>query len=943
MNFDKNYIIGIDLGTTNCAVSYIDLVNNSSDSKKIKQTRIFKVPQLIGPGEFAGLSVLPSFLYIPGEYDIAKEAMAAPWKISQRSRQDKNFVGAFARDHGAKVPARLVSSAKSWLCHSGVDRLAPILPWNSSEDILKISPIQATAAYLKHIKKAWNINMAKEDEYLLENELVILTVPASFDEVARDLTLQAANMAGLRDVILLEEPLAGFYSWLVRHEENWNDYVKTSQLILVCDVGGGTTDFTLIILREVDGSPRFERIAVGNHHILGGDNIDLALAEYIEKKVGKKKLSLNHDKWKSLCHQCRQAKEEIFENRLESKRITLMGSGRRLIAGTISTQIDRDTVEKIILDEFFPLIESPAEYSPSKVRDPAESGLPYEKDPAITRHLINFLKKHQSQITKATGKKEPLPDLILFNGGTLKPTVIRERIKNSIRKWLKNTDEKTDEKPVVLSNPDLDLAVARGAAYYGLVKSGKGVRVGSGSPRTIYLEVEQQNIKPEKSEKKQDIKTALCLVERGLEEGSDIELSHHAFEVLANHQVNINLYTSSFRSGDKCGDLIKINDSFTRLAPLQTIIKFGKKGVKTLIPVKVGGSYTEVGTLELWCKSQVSNHRWHLNFQLRGSDSKTAIKDEEVFDTELIDKLCLTLKEVFKDPKGIKNLDKLIKTLTRLIEKPREKWPLGLIRKLADQLLDLMKLRKLSLNHEIRWLNLVGFFLRPGFGDGFDDQRIKKLWQIYNQGLINGNKIQARTEWWIMWRRVAGGLQAGHQRQFAQALTKILAPKKGGASRISPQERLEIWMALANMEQLQVKDKVKWGRQLLKEINQKKPVAQHFWALSRMGARELFYGSLDRVVGKDEVSAWIEKILSKKWSDPKPVGFAIIQMARRTGDRVRDLDQALIERIIEWLSANSIPGSYWEILQKVKPLEKQETQSVFGESLPAGIIITNKA
>ncbi len=938
MNFDSRYIIGIDLGTTNCAVSYIDLENNSNDSKEIKQTRIFKVPQLIGPGEFAGLSVLPSFLYIPGEYDITKEAMAAPWKIAQRSRQDKNFVGAFARDHGAKVPARLISSAKSWLCHSGVDRLSPILPWNSSEDVLKISPIQATAAYLKHIKMAWNINMAKEEEYLLENALVILTVPASFDEVARDLTLQAANVAGLQDVILLEEPLAGFYSWLVRHEQNWNDYVKTSQLILVCDVGGGTTDFTLIILREVDGSPRFERIAVGDHHILGGDNIDLALAGYVEKKVGKKKLNLNHDKWKSLCHQCRQAKEEIFEGRLESKRITLMGSGSRLIAGTISTQIQRNTVEKIILDEFFPLIESSAEYSPPKDREIAESGLPYEKDQAITRHLINFLKKHQSRISQATGKKDHVPDLILFNGGTLKPAVIRERIKHSIRKCLKNTDER----PVVLSNPDLDLAVARGAAYYGLVKSGKGVRVGSGSPRTIYLEVEKQFTKSEESEKKQDLKTALCLVERGLEEGSKIELSHHAFEVLANHQVNINLYSSSFRSGDKCGDLIKINDSFTRLAPLQTVIKFGKKGVKTLIPVKVGGFYSEVGTLELWCKSQVSRHRWHLNFQLRGSDSETVIKDEEIFDTELIDKLCLTLDNAFKNSKGTEDLDKLIKTLTRLIEKPREKWPLGLIRKLADQLLDLMKQRNLSLNHEIRWLNLIGFFLRPGFGDGFDEQRIKKLWQIYNQGLIYEKKIQARTEWWIMWRRVAGGLQAGHQRQFSQDLTRIITPKKGSGTRISPQERLEIWMALANMEQLQIKDKIRWGRLLLGEINQKKPVAQHFWALSRIGARELFYGSIDRVIGKNEVSAWIEKLLSKKWSDPKPVGLAIIQMARRTNDRVRDLDPALIERIIKWLSTNSIPGSYKEILHKATPLKKQETQSVFGESLPAGIIIKNK-
>ncbi|GBC61075.1 molecular chaperone DnaK [Desulfonema ishimotonii] len=309
---DKHYIIGIDLGTTNSAVSYVDLTSDGDNSR----IKIFRVPQLTGAGEFSRLPVLPSFLYIPGEYDISKEALAIPWKS-----EDDNFAGAFARDHGAKVPFRLVSSAKSWLCHTRADRRARILPWGAKQEVRKVSPVQATACYLSHIRRAWNSTRGDDAERYLENQLITITVPASFDEVARDLTIEAATMAGLPNVTLLEEPLAAFYSWLIGHEEQWSEYVSPGELILVCDVGGGTTDFTLITLREADGSPRFERIAVGDHLILGGDNIDLALARRVEMRMSrKKKLSLSADRWKSLCHQCRQAKEIILGGRPTSGR-----------------------------------------------------------------------------------------------------------------------------------------------------------------------------------------------------------------------------------------------------------------------------------------------------------------------------------------------------------------------------------------------------------------------------------------------------------------------------------------------------------------------------------------------------------------------------------------------------------------------------------------------
>ncbi|MFW5855360.1 MAG: Hsp70 family protein, partial [Thermodesulfobacteriota bacterium] len=424
---DKRYIIGIDLGTTNSAVSYVDL---EAEGKKGSRIQTFRVPQLTGSGEFSTLPVLPSFLYIPGEYDIAEEAITIPWK-----NPDDNFVGAFAREHGSRVPARLVSSAKSWLCHANADRRAKMLPWGAGEEVAKVSPVQATAYYLDHIKKAWNNTKGEEADLYLENQAVTLTVPASFDEVARDLTLEAAAMAGLDNVTLLEEPLAAFYSWLIGHEKEWNRYVEPGELILVCDVGGGTTDFTLITLREVEGSPRFERIAVGDHLILGGDNIDLALARRVETRLsgGKRKASLSGDRWKALTHQCRGAKESILDGEAESKKITLMGKGKKLIAETLSAELGEEEVTETVLEGFFPLVEASREKARPERKGITEFGLPYEPEPAITRHIGWFLEHHRENVKQMIGRDSPAPDLILFNGGSLKAEIVQERIREAIR------------------------------------------------------------------------------------------------------------------------------------------------------------------------------------------------------------------------------------------------------------------------------------------------------------------------------------------------------------------------------------------------------------------------------------------------------------------------------------------------------------------------------
>ena len=611
------YIVGIDLGTTNSSVSFIDL----SACPGSGQIDTFEVPQFTGPGEISDLNILPSFLYLPGEHEIRKRTLCLPWQSDINS-----FAGAFAREQGAKVPKRVVSSAKSWLCHGKVDREAPILPWGADEEVGKLSPVEATSAYLRHIKEAWNHKAEGDEGLYLEYQTVVITVPASFDEVARELTLKAASRVGIGNVVLLEEPLAAFYNWLVKHEQKWDRLVQPGELLLVCDVGGGTTDFTLITLREANSDPVFERIAVGDHLILGGDNMDLALARRLERRLKtKQKGPLNTHRWQALCHQCRQAKEEILSDLANSKIITLVGEGRRVIADTISARLTRKEIEETILDGFFPLI-GPGDTLAERPRPGiTELGLPYAQDPAITRHLVRFLEQHRNDVIQMLGKETPQPDLILFNGAALKPARIQARIREAVRRWFKEKDRAL---PRVLASPDLDLAVALGASCYGLAKRGYGVRVRSGSARAYYLGIFVGVSAPErKVAHSRAPEKAICLVERGMPEGTKNELNNKSFYVLANQPVRFYLYSSNFRAGDRVGDVIKVDDSLIPLPPLQTVIKFGRKQKGVSVPVKVEAWYMEVGTLALWCQSTRSIHRWRFQFQLREADQTAPVPD----------------------------------------------------------------------------------------------------------------------------------------------------------------------------------------------------------------------------------------------------------------------------------------------------------------------------
>jgi molecular chaperone DnaK (HSP70) len=926
---DKQYVIGIDLGTTNSAASYVDVwalkeavEKGEGPPDKSKLIKVFNIPQLTGHGEFTKIPVLPSFLYIPGEYDISKEVLKHPWK-----KREDLFAGSFARDHGSKIPSRLVSSAKSWLCNPRVDREAKILPWGS-QGFEKVSPVTATAEYLAHIRSAWN-HFVKDEDKFLENQFVVITVPASFNEEARDLTMEAVRSAGFgTSVTLLEEPLAAFYSWLILHELDWQQHIKEDGLILVCDVGGGTTDFSLITLKATDGSPRFERLAVGDHLILGGDNIDLALAKIVESKF-RSKTSLTSDKWKTLCHRCREAKEKILENGEPNIRITLKGEGRALISGTLAADLTRGDVEKVLQEQFFP-DEKTAELNDVNTgKEIADFGLPFEKESSVTKHILLFLEKHRENVKNVLSKDAPIPDFILFNGGTLKPALVQSRIKESIQRWFKIPDL---QRPQILENNSPELAVGIGASYYGLVKQGVGVRVGSGSPRSYYLGVSLKSGNEPK---------AVCIVERGLDEGSVINLPKMEYEVRANQPVGFDVYSSSFRSGDRAGSVISIDDSLTPMAPIQTIIRFGKNGEKKAIPISMGAEYTEMGTLSMYCQSSVSEHKWKLQFQLRdiGQDQGIESTETEVYDDALIDKVCDRLDQAFCSKPQDDDLKEIVKQIELMVEQPKINWPLSFLRRLADRLLAIDPSRMVSADHESRWLNLTGFCMRPGFGDAFDEERARKLWKIYLSGLKFEKNQQNRLEWWIFIRRIAAGLKAGQQRQFYQDTASFLVKTKTNKGNLSPQEQAELWMAMGNMERLLIKDKVVLAKALLPQLKPGRKQNRLFWTLARFGARELLYGSVDRVVNPAEVARWVHRVMKQKWKKQDPVQALVVNIARKTGDRTRDLDPEARPEITSWLADTGADNSLIKIVTEKTPIALKEKNLQFGERLPAGLVL----
>ncbi len=577
-------ILGIDLGTTNSSVATAD---DETPARSVAIT------QVVGPGEIGERPTLPSFLLLPSEHEVSAAQLQLPW-----SGPMKYAVGTFARERGAELPHRLVSSAKSWLCNPSIDRTAQVLPVRTREDTNdgeRVSPVNASARYLAHLRAAWddaNDDAADECE-------VLVTVPASFDPVARELTVVAAREAGFDRVTLLEEPQAAFYAYLAARGEAWRKDLAAGDVVLVCDVGGGTTDFSLIEITNDGGSLALERVAVGDHILLGGDNMDLALSAIVQRDLGKE---LDAMQQRALVHACRRAKEQLLDTAApESVPVAILGRGSKLIGGTLRAEVTRAAAEAMLIDGFFPVVAADAKAQRRRAGGLREMGLPYAHDPAITRHLAEFLARF--------GR---VPSAVLFNGGVMKAAKVRARIVDSLNAW--------GGKPIkILEGADLDLAVALGAAHYGRVRRGKGIRIRGGTARAYYIGIE--SAMPAIPGFAPPVK-ALCVAPQGLEEGQAVELPDDELGLVVGEVAQFRFFAAATRKDDTAGTLIDADsDGLAELDPVEKQVDDATRTAGELVPVRLEALVTEVGTLELWCVARDGRGRWKLEYSVRERDA----------------------------------------------------------------------------------------------------------------------------------------------------------------------------------------------------------------------------------------------------------------------------------------------------------------------------------
>jgi hypothetical protein len=597
------FILGFDLGTTNSVLAYAAL-----DAEQ-PNVELLALPQLVGSGTVESRTLLPSFTYLANPSEAAGGAFDLPWA------QQRDFaVGEYARRQGALVPDRTVGAAKSWLAYSRVDRHQPILPWGAPESVAKISPVTASQRYLEHMVAAWQ---EAHPEAPVGEQLVVLTVPASFDASARDLTREAALAAGLpHDLVLLEEPQSAVYAWLADRGDRWRRALRLGDTLLVCDVGGGTTDLTLVSVADESGELVLRRMAVGNHLLVGGDNMDLALAHFVAGRFAEKGTKL--DPWQSvaLWHSCRNAKESLLaaEGGGDKYPISVLGRGSRLIGGTVTTEVDRAGVGSLLVDGFFPhckLSDRPARRSASGFR---ELGLPYEADTAITRHLAAFLQAH------GPAPGQPVrPTHVLFNGGVFKADVLRQRLLEVLATWF--TADAGDSQPAAApqmleGHHDLDHAVARGAAYYGWAKHRGGVRIRGGTARAYYVGIETTGLAVPGAPRPL---RALCVVPNGMEEGTETDVPSGEIGLIVGEPAQFRFFSSSTRKTDRPGELLASwsPEELEETDSLEATLPAAEGVDEDYVPVRFRSRITELGVLELWCVSTAGNRRWKLEFSVR--------------------------------------------------------------------------------------------------------------------------------------------------------------------------------------------------------------------------------------------------------------------------------------------------------------------------------------
>ncbi|HAS6672132.1 hsp70 family protein [Vibrio parahaemolyticus] len=929
------FLVGIDLGTTNTVVAYCEI----TDTLEQSEVSLFDIDQLIGPGEVVRKPLLPSFRYHPAVGQISPSDLTLPWDNEPVAGDINNvIVGEWARELGAKVEGRQVSSAKSWLSHQAVDRNSDILPWAGAQDVDKVSPVIASASYLNHIRQAWNY---RHPSNKLEDQDVVVTVPASFDETARKLTLEAAELAGLKKIVLLEEPQAVCYDWYARHQQTAADELKDLPLILVCDVGGGTTDLSLIEAKFTHDDLALDRIGVGEHLMLGGDNLDLALAHLAESRFSQNK-KLTAASLTKLIQQTRKAKENLLSTSApEEVKITMLGSGSKLLGGTKSIALSKQEVHQIALDGFFPL--SDFSEVPDKRRSAVvEFGLPYVADPAVSKHVAEFLTQHQQVSRAALGieddKQNAIPVGLLLNGGVFNSDLVTEHVTTLLSDW-------RGAPVTVLDNPHPDWSVALGAVAFGKARRGAQLKIGGGAARSYFLHLQEKN----------KMGKALCLLAKGTEEGHEIRLSGRRFSLTLGEPVRFNLLTSTHdtltnNTAIQNGVMVDVDpDLFAPLPPYITTLEGEgaelQANQKERVEVQLACQLTEVGTLKMECVSaEDDSKRWELEFEVRNkqTDDSEQVKLHPKLNEckELIARLYSGNK---KSAEGNE-----IKTLAKDLEKKlgkRDEWDFTTLRQLFDTFAQGRKRRRRSEQHEKNWLRLAGFALRPGFGDPTDSWRIEQVWGLYQQNIQFKNH-QGWTDWWVFWRRIAGGLSQEQQETILADIAKYLHPgamKNPQSAKAAQEMGYESMVRLsASLEHLEVEDKVLLATWFLsKAINQNQFEQAHWWAMGRLASRTPLYGSQHNVIPREQAEQWLPKLLEQNWLKEPMIAFAAVMICRKTGDRLFDISDDYREQVLTKLKQSKVPESWVSLVEEVKELSESESKRVFGDALPSGLTLVH--
>jgi Ethanolamine utilization protein EutJ (predicted chaperonin) len=927
------YLVGIDLGTTHTVVAYSD-TQNGIDTQALS---IFEIDQLVGPGEIGKRPVLPSFRYHPMAGEFLPADLQLPWRVTPfEGELEQVIIGHWARELGSRSEGRQVVSAKSWLSHPRVDRNAAILPWTAGDGVARVSPVVASASYLHHIRQAWN---HAHPHHPLQEQQLVVTVPASFDEAARNLTVEAARRAGLPKLVLLEEPQAVVYDWYFRHQGQAQELLQNLPLIMVVDIGGGTTDLSLI---AVNFGPdlTLTRIGVGDHLMLGGDNIDFALAHQIEQQRGHHQTKLRAATLSTLIQQTRKVKEQLLtQDAPESANVTLLGSGSRLIAGASRVTLERVQVQSLTLGGFFPdvaLTDTPLLRSSAVV----EFGLPYVADPAITKHLAQFILRHQSACREAVGARPEqqaavVPTALLFNGGVFNSDLIGHQLLTQFSSW-------AGQSITALDNPHPDLAVAYGALAYAMARRGAAIKIGGGSARAYLLKIEDK-----KGEQ------GVCLLPKGRDEGDEVRLEQN-FLLTLGEPVRFNLLstTDAIEGTHTPGARIELaHPSLIELPPLIITLPSDRDqqelsaNQKDRVGVTLACQLTEVGTLSIECVSMAPEHsvhyqkRWQLEFEVRNASNGP---EEVSLASNQLPQAAAHIEQLFGSSQKTPDLND-VKALRSRLEQclgPRDSWEPAVMRELATHFINDRKRRRRSQLHEQNWLRLCGFCMRPGFGFPADEWRVEQLWPLYSQS-IQFKSPASWGDWWTFWRRIAGGLSQAQQVVIYKDTAKYINPSALRDTKltkeISERNYSDLVRLVASLEKLSVKTKTQTVEWLLKRCQKPQHAQAQWWAIGRIATRMPFSGSPHNLIGPAQVQYWLSQLLLLDWQKQPEVELAAVMMSLKSGDRTRDIDEPTRAAIIEKLKQSKSPPSWINLVSEVKTLDEAQVKRCFGDALPSGL------